>query len=143
MRDLIALAAKYGLRVHGAHLEGDKLGVYAPELRRIYFDLSCTYAERRSVIAHELGHHYYAHEDDSPANERQADKFAAQLLVDPEWYAELEQVNDDASAIADEMRVAPWVIEQYRRQCLHRMGDVTYALPRMGTDQWDHKAVNA
>lgn len=143
MRELIALAAKYGLRVHGAHLEGDKLGVYAPELRRIYFDLSCTYAERRSVIAHELGHHYYGHENDSPANEAQADKFAAQLLVEPSWYAELEQVNDDVCWIAEEMQVAPWVIEHYRRHCLERLGRVTYARPRMGAWQWDHKAVNA
>jgi len=143
MRHLIQLAARYGLRVHGAHLEGGKLGVYAPELGRIYFDLNLTYAERRSVIAHELGHHYHGHDDDSPANEAQADQFAASLLVDPEWYAELEQINPDAHWIADEMRVAPWVIEDFRRHCLKRMGNVTYARPRMGAWQWDHRAVNA
>lgn len=143
MRELIAIAARYGLRVHAAHLEGSKLGVYAPELRRIYFDLSCTHAERRSVIAHELGHHYYGHEDDSPANEAQADKYAAQLLVEPAWYAELELINPDAAWIAEEMQVAPWVIEDYRRYCLQRLGQVTYARPRMGTRQWDLKVVNA
>lgn len=143
MRELIAIAAQYGLRIHGAHLEGSKLGVYAPELRRIYFDLSCTRSERRSVIAHELGHHYYGHTDDSPANEEQADKFAAQLLVDPEWYAELEQINPDAVWIAEEMQVAPWVIEDFRKHCLRRMGRVTYSRPRLGVRQWDHKAALA
>ncbi len=143
MRELIAIAARYGLRVHGAHLGGDKLGAYAPEMSRIYFDLSCSYAERRSVIAHELGHHYYGHVCDDERSESQADAYAARLLVDPEWYAELEQINPDAEWIAEEMRVAPWVIVDFRRYCLQRLGNVTYARARMGRRQWDHMAVNA
>lgn len=143
MRQLISIAARYGLRVHGAHLEGDKLGAYAPELNRIYFDLSCSHAERRSVIAHELGHHYYGHDCDDARSEAQADAYAAQLLIDPEWYAELEGINPDAEWIAEEMLVAPWVILDFRRYCLQRLGHVTYARPRLGRRQWDHRAVTA
>lgn len=139
MRDLLGKAAEYGLEVHGAHLEGDKIGVYAPELRRIYFDLDLSAAERRSVIAHEIGHAHYGHVCDSTWNERQADTFAATLLINPAWYAELEVINSDASWIAEEMNVAPWVIEDYRAYCLQRMGDVTYTLPRMGAGQWVHR----
>lgn len=126
--------------MHGAQLEGDKIGVYAPELGRIYFDLSLTIAERRSVIAHELGHHHYGHRCDSDDNERQADIYAATLLVEPSWYAELEQINADAEWIAEEMNVAPWVIRDYREHCLQRLADVTYARPRMGAGQWDYRA---
>lgn len=143
MRQLISIAAQYGLRVHGAHLDGDKIGSYAPALGRIYFDLSLSYAERRSVIAHELGHHHYGHLCDSSGNEEQADMFAAYLLVEPEWYAELEAINHDAEWIAEEMRVAPWVITDFRRLCLQRLGRVTYTRARMGARQWSHRAVNA
>lgn len=140
MRDLLAKAAEYGLEVHGAHLEDDRIGSYAPELGRIYFDLSLDVAERRSVIAHELGHAHHQHTCDSTWNEREADTYAATLLVDPAWYAELEVINHDANWIADEMNVAPWIIEDYRRYCLSRLGDVTYTHARMGAGQWSHRS---
>ncbi|MEO2134655.1 ImmA/IrrE family metallo-endopeptidase [Microbacterium sp.] len=142
MRDLLTRAASYGLTVHGAHLRGEKIGKYVPSLGRIYFDLSLTSAERRSVVAHELGHAHYGHDCDSPANERLADAYAATLLVNPEWYAELELINTDAEWIADEMQVAPWTIVDYRTYCLQRIGSVTYARARMGAGQWVHRAVS-
>jgi Zn-dependent peptidase ImmA (M78 family) len=141
VRDLLAKAAEYGLRVHGAHLSDGKIGAYAPELGRVYFDLSLTVPERRSVIAHELGHHHYGHDCDSPANERQADAYAARLLINPAWYAELEAIDSDAAWIAEEMNVAPWVVEAFRRHCVQKLEHVTYAWPRMGARQWAHKAV--
>lgn len=129
-----------GLEVHGAHIPRPRIGAYYPELNRIYFDLALTYAERRTVIAHEIGHAYYGHLCDSSRNERQADKYAATLLVNPEWYRELELINHDAEWIAAEMNVAPYVITDYRKYCLQRIGDVTYTRPRMGIGQWLHKA---
>lgn len=143
MRELIARAAEYGLSVHGSDMSGGKIGRYVPHLQRIYFDLSLTLSERRTVIAHELGHAHFGHDCDSPRNERQADAFAATLLVDPEWYAELEQINHDAEWIAEEMMVAPYVIVDYRRYCLSRLGDVTYVSSRMGAGQSLHRAVGA
>jgi Zn-dependent peptidase ImmA (M78 family) len=140
VRELLARAAAAGLTVHGAHLSGDMIGCYVPELRRIYFDLSLTAAERRSAVAHELGHHHYGHDCSTPANERQADAYAAALLVEPEWYAELERIHHDAEWIAEEMSVAPWVIVDYRRYCLQRIGEATYTRARMGAGQWLHRA---
>lgn len=140
MRELLAKAAEYGLTVHGAHLTDDKIGVYAPELNRVYFDLSLSTPWRRSAIAHELGHAHYHHDCDSPANERQADAYAATLLVEPEWYGQLEIINHDAEWIADEMNVAPWIIVDYRKYCLQRIGDSTYTRARMGSGQWTHRS---
>lgn len=142
MRRLLAIAARYGLEVHGAHLNDGKLGCFIPDLRRIYFDLSLPMPERRTVLAHEIAHAHYGHDCDSEANERQADAFAAELLIDPEWYAELERINHDANWIAEEMNVAPYAIEDYRRYCLQRFGDVTYANARMGAAQWSHRAIS-
>lgn len=137
------MAAALGLTVHGAHLSGNRIGCYISSKRRIYFDLNLTMAERRSVIAHELAHAYYEHQGNEPAQERLADTYAATLLVNPEWYAELEQVNHDAEWIAEEMNVAPWIITDYRRYCLQRVGEATYANARMGSGQWDFKTIGA
>lgn len=134
------MAARAGLEVHAIVMPDGDLGYYAADEGRIYFNLRCTPSERRSVLAHELGHHHYGHVGDSPANERQADRFAATLLVNPVDYAELERINHDASWIADELNVTVGVIHDYRRFCLHRMGDVTYSRPRMGIGQWAHRA---
>lgn len=141
MRQLLAMAAAMGLTVHGAHLSGDRIGCYIASKRRIYFDLGLTLPERRSVIAHELAHAHYGHHGMSAAQERLADSYAATLLVNPEWYAELEQINHDAGWIAEEMNVAPWIITDYRRYCLQRVGDATYASARMGAGQWSHRAL--
>lgn len=140
MRQLLAAAAAYKLTVHGAHLEGDMVGCYVPELSRIYFDLSLTLPERRSVIAHELGHAHYGHDCEASAFERQADMFAAQLLIDPDDYARLERINHDAAWIADELNVAAYVVDDYRRYCLRRMGSTTYVSPRLGAGQWAYRA---
>lgn len=137
------MAAAMGLSVHGAHLSGNRIGCYIASKRRIYFDLGLTLAERRSVIAHEIAHAHYGHHGTDPTQERLADTYAATLLVNPEWYAELEQVNHDAEWIAEEMNVAPWIISDYRRYCLQRIGDVTYTNARMGDGQWDFRAVGA
>lgn len=139
MRDLLARAADMGLEVHGAHIPRPRVGAYFRDLGRIYFDLDLTLPYRRTVIAHELGHAYYGHDCDSERNERQADKYAATLLINPEWYAELEQINPDAEWIADEMNVAPYAVVDYRRYCLQRIGNATYTRPRMGAGQWLHR----
>lgn len=144
MRDLLAMAARAGLEVHAIEMPEGDLGYYAEDERRIYFNLICTPFERRSVIAHELGHHHYGHGcDDRPAHERQADTYAATLLVDPELYADLERINDDADWIADEMSVTPEVIQDYRNYCLQKLGAVTYTRPKMGVGQWLHRAAHA
>lgn len=117
------------------------IGCYVPDLARIYFDLGITLPERRSAIAHELGHAHFGHDCDDPASERQADTYAATLLVEPEWYAELEQINHDAEWIADEMNVAPWIIVDYRKYCLQRLGEATYTRARLGMGQWSHRRI--
>lgn len=130
LKDLIAIAASFGIRLHAAHLPENVLGLYDHEASLIYFDLSLTPSEQRSVIAHELGHAYYGHEGESPVNERQADAFAAQLLVDPRDYAECEQINPDVHYIAEELSVTPTVIHNFRRYCLQKLGLRTYSRSR-------------
>ncbi|MBT2485773.1 MULTISPECIES: ImmA/IrrE family metallo-endopeptidase [unclassified Microbacterium] len=138
------MAARAGLEVHAIDMPEGDLGYYAADEQRIYFNLICTPDERRAVIAHELGHHHYGHAcGDHPPNERQADAYAATLLVAPDLYAELEQINSHAEWIAEEMGVTPEVILDYRTYCLQRLGRVTYTRARMGVGQWLHRGLLA
>lgn len=140
MKELIARAALLGLTVHAIHMPDGELGYYAEEECRIYFNIRATPAERLAIIAHEIAHAYYGHDCDSDANERQADAYAAMLLVQPAWYADLERINADADWIADEMGLTADVIDDYREHCLRRMGSVTFTRPRMGLGQWLHRS---
>lgn len=128
MRDLLNLAAQYGVSVEMCHIE-DANGYYDANGGRIYIDLSLTPNEVRSVFAHELGHVHHGHTCDAGPNspeERQARAFAAQLLVHPADYAEAEHISADAFHIADELGVTVNVIDDYRAMCLQRLGERTY-----------------
>lgn len=125
MRELLRLAAEQGLTVHACHLPEGMLGCYEPDSARIWFDLRLTPFERRSVIAHELGHHHYGDRASTPAIERRADRYAATLLIDPAAYARIERIHPDAATIADEMQVTVKIIEAFRAHCLERRGEVT------------------
>jgi len=134
MRDLLNLAAQYGVRVEMCHIE-DANGYYDANGGRIYIDLSLTPNEVRSVFAHELGHVHHGHTCDAGPNspeERQARAFAAELLVHPADYAEAEHISADAFHIADELGVTVNVIDDYRAMCLQRLGERTYGRTARG-----------
>jgi Zn-dependent peptidase ImmA (M78 family) len=130
MRELIQHAAALGTRVVMTHMPDGLLGAYSPFEARIYLDLGLTPSERRSVLAHELGHAYYGHTcDQGPRSplERQADTYAATLLVHPEDYAALERVSADPHYIAEELNVTVEIVHAFRRFVLQRLGTRTYA----------------
>lgn len=129
-------ASDLGVRVVMTHMPEGLLGGYSPLEARVYLDLGLTPCEKRSVLAHELGHVYYGHTcDQGPESplERQADTYAATLLVHPEDYAELEQISPDVHYIAEELNVTPRVIYDFRRYVLQKLGLRTYAGHRLVT----------
>lgn len=127
MRELVRFAASQGIELHASHLPEDVLGYYSPDESRIYFDLQLTPSEQRVTIAHELGHAHHNHRCDSTRNERQADMYAARLLIDPAVYADIEANNSCQDDIADEMGVTAELIEFFEQHCLTRLDGVTYA----------------
>ncbi|MCM3657774.1 ImmA/IrrE family metallo-endopeptidase [Agromyces mediolanus] len=135
MRELVRVAASMGLRLHCAHLPDDTLGYYAPDEARIYFDMRLTPIERRSVVAHELGHAHYGHTCSNASTERQAKIYAARLLINARDYAGLERVNPDQHHLAEELGVTAELVEIFETYCLTRLRGVTYALPKMGVGQ--------
>ncbi|WP_144795740.1 ImmA/IrrE family metallo-endopeptidase [Microbacterium paludicola] len=139
MLELVRFAASLGIELHASHLPEDVLGYYSPDESRIYFDLQLTPNERRTTIAHELGHAHYGHRCDTSRNELQADKYAATLLINPAEYADLETINPDRHFLADELAVTVELLEFYERHCLTRLRGVTYTRARHGIHQWAHR----
>lgn len=106
------------MRVHLAHLDEPFLGLYDDAASRIYVALGLPMDEVKATLAHELGHALHRHDCSTPQNERQADKRAAWLLVDPQAYAEAEAIDDHPAAIAESLELTPKVVEDYRRYWL-------------------------
>lgn len=126
LSDLAAHAATLDVTVHIGYLPSDVLGFYDPTSARVWVSIELTPDEQRCVLAHELGHVHHGHECGSERAERQADAYAADLLIHPERYAELERIGHDAHVIADELDVTVDVVHAYREHHLQRLGDRTY-----------------
>jgi len=144
MIDLIGHIAALGVRVHFAHLDDDPhlLGYYSPTHRAIVIRIGMTRAQTRWVLAHEAGHAHYDHHcrGFNSRHERQANAYAARLLIDPEEYARLERINPDQFWLAEEFGVSVDCIRAYEEHCLTQMRGVTYTRSRMGVGQWMHRA---
>lgn len=128
MRGLMQIAADMKVRVHAAHFDDDPdlWGYYDHSRRIIVLRLDLTPYEMRSAMAHELAHAFYGDSCSSASNERRAERYAAQLLIDPEDYARAEAGGSDIWAIADDLRVTVELVQTYRDQCLQRLGGRTY-----------------
>lgn len=126
LNELIHHAATLGVRIHMGHLDDGQMGLYDPATDSVWIDFKLTPDEQRSVLAHELGHAYYGHAIGNDRAEREADRYAANLLIDPERYAELERLDMDAHAMADELCVTIDIVYAYRAEHLQRLGHITY-----------------
>lgn len=117
MDDLIAHAETHGLRVKWRDL-GRRNGELTTA-GLILLNPRKTHATQRLTLAHEIGHHRHGHDwtrtHEVVRDERQADTYAARLLITPEMYREAEQlVGDRTGALAKELNVAPIHIELWR-----------------------------
>lgn len=132
MRELIAHAAELGVSVHVAHLPAPYRGFYDHANARVIYDFNLTPIERRTVVAHELGHVFYGHTTYGVrAQEDAADLYAARLLIDPSEYARLEAILPCSESIADELDVEVKLVRAFQRS-LTRLDGVTYAKSARG-----------
>lgn len=74
---------------------------------------------QRVTLAHECGHHWHGHDwtrtHDRSRDERQADVYAARLLISPMEYASAESlVGPHAGALARELGVTAHLVELWR-----------------------------
>lgn len=78
---------------------------------------------QREVLAHELGHawhgHDWRHPHDQERDERQADLYAARLLISPTEYALAEAICEHPAAIARELAISTDLVTIWQ-DWLHR-----------------------
>lgn len=150
MERVLELANRLGYVVFFCALPGDLLACTVHDMMRIFVDSRLTPAEQLAHLAHEVGHVHHGHPCDrhprtaeARANERQADRFTARLLIDPARYAALEAINPDQHHLADELGVPVEYVAVYEKHCLTRVRGTTYTHAREGIHQWAHRAVVA
>ncbi len=114
LSDLLGLCGEAGVEVCTARLPSGWLGAYDDPRRRILLAPGLTPVEERCVLAHELGHALRMHVGTSAAAERDAERFAARLLIDPvALRAACTWARDDVE-LAEELGVTVDVLHAYR-----------------------------
>lgn len=69
--------------------------------------------QRRSTLAHELGHAFYRHTGSSPSSERQASIWAARRLIRATPFIEACRIADTAQGLAHILGVLPRDVQNY------------------------------
>lgn len=126
LSDLCVMGERMDVIVRQEDLEPGVLGFYAPDEARVYLSRRLTPIEMRSTLAHELAHVHFGHDCERPEWERQAWRWAANVLVHPSDYARLEREGLHLDAIADELHVTRSIIDAFREHHLQRLGDRAY-----------------
>lgn len=112
--------------------------------RTIYVHPGMHHRKERSLTWHELGHATLEHEPSifeaiNRRQERQADEWAAHMLIDHvEYMLAVEKYGTNTEWIAQDLGVLEKLLTAYVRT-LHRVGDVVYVNPKMGAGQWDRR----
>ncbi|MEG8035057.1 ImmA/IrrE family metallo-endopeptidase [Sphingomonas sp. LR61] len=116
--DPYAHAEMLGIRVIHRRLTTGT-GLWVPDHRVIFVQDRLRRVHDRSTLAHEIGHAALGHRDDRPKHEVQADRFAAERMIDRERLVDLMQWSPDPSRWATEMDVSTKLIRVYWN--LHRL----------------------
>jgi Zn-dependent peptidase ImmA (M78 family) len=126
LEDLLEHAAQLGLRVKFRDLGRRRHGeIHSSGL--VLINDQRPVAQQRQSLAHECGHHALGHDWTRPfdreRDERQADTYAARLLITPEAYAAAEAlVGAHDGALARELNVTARLVELWRADYLARVG---------------------
>jgi hypothetical protein len=92
-------AESIGVRILHHHLNPGEYGRWYQSRRLVVLRPGMTYNHERCVLTHELGHEAFAHSTSTRRTEVQADRWAADRLIDP------AVVDDIARATSDEGRI--------------------------------------
>jgi Zn-dependent peptidase ImmA (M78 family) len=111
--------------VYETELPGDLLGCVDIDRRIIWLDSRLTEAERRSTLAHEIGHLErglpcdHGESNASDVTERAIDQWAARQLIDIRALASAFQWSSHLAEIAEEL----WIDEHLLRERLRCLTD--------------------
>jgi len=111
-------AESLGIRVEHQSLRTHN-GLWVPDKNSIILRSRMRAVHDRSVLAHELGHANFAHRDDRPKHEVQADRYAAENMIDHAEIIDLMKWNSDPVKIANELEVSGRLLRVYLN--VHRL----------------------
>ena len=92
---------------------------WLPELQTIVIRESLRAVHRRNALSHGIAHAALAHPDDAPKHEVQADRFAAENLIDYEECLALMRWTPDPARLATELGVTGRLLRVYLN--VHRL----------------------
>lgn len=121
MRDLEQMAADAGILILEGELPGAERGRWYPSKRVIVLQAGMSAIRTRCALCHELGHAFLGHNMTTldrvtrARQERQADEFAAETLINAESYARAEALHGAyLPSIANELNVTLAIAEAWR-----------------------------
>jgi Zn-dependent peptidase ImmA (M78 family) len=139
LKELEDLAGANGIAIVEGNLPGKERGRWYAEPRIIVLQAGMPLDYTRTTLGHELGHATHHHDMSTPDarihyfQERQADEYAARLLISEESYRKAERMHGAHFAgIAHELKVTVELIHVWRdlwhrkdkkwpdNNCLHR-----------------------
>lgn len=108
--------ADLGIDIEWRDLGETRRGEFRRHANTIVLNPRQTNRQVVACLAHELGHERFGHGCSSPANERRAWEYAAELVITPGEYAAAEsRVGPDVAGLALELAVTPRLVEEWRR----------------------------
>jgi len=87
--------------------------LWLPDYDTIVLKSGMRAAHMRGALAHEIGHAVLAHEDDRPKHEHQADRYAADNLIDLEECIDVMKWAPDCQKLANELGVTLRLMRAY------------------------------
>ncbi len=118
--DLDAIAEQLGVSITHRDLKGRWNGLWLPAQRAIILTTGLTPTLERCTLAHELGHATLGHRSSCPKNERQADAWAAGILIPEHEVHRLALETPDPARWAVELGVTThlmgtWLTHRHRK----------------------------
>lgn len=111
--DLERIVGELGVTVRAGRLPEGWWGSYNHITHEITMRPRLGGLQRRSTLAHELGHAYYRHECSTPQTERQASVWAARRLIRASEFIDACRQDDTAHGIAHILGVLPRDVKNY------------------------------
>lgn len=102
-----------GVTVTTGHLPAGWWGAYNYHEHKIILRARLGATQRRSVLAHELGHAWYQHKGSTVAQEREASMWAARRLIVAEDFIDAVRVCEHRTGIAQLLSVMPADVDNY------------------------------
>lgn len=111
--DIDRIVGELGVTVRTGTLPNGWWGAYNQQKHEIILRPRLGALQRRSTLAHELGHAQYMHAGSTPFNERQASIWAARRLIQASAFIDASTISDTAQGIAHILGVLPRDVTNY------------------------------